>query len=55
MYICIDPRGKRYTVEDLPLFCKANELSYSAMVNLANNWQTEYKGWQCRYFLETER
>lgn len=50
VYACISPNGKTYITYDLPQFCSVEKLSYSAMVNCANAWITNHKGWKCEHF-----
>ncbi len=45
-YIVLNPQGEVYTITNLKSFCKAYELSYSAMLHLVNNRSYEHKGWK---------
>lgn len=48
-YHLIDPSGNKVTVTNLHSFCKAYELSESAMRRLVNDRAIQYKGWKNAY------
>ncbi len=49
-YICVDTNGKKHHTSDLTQFCLAYKLDYSAMVNVANGYVDNYKGWDCMHY-----
>jgi L-rhamnose mutarotase len=45
-YKVLNPQGDVYTITNLTAFCRAYDLSYSAMLHLVNGRSCEHKGWK---------
>ncbi len=53
-FIITSPSGEEYTVENLTVFCAANNLCRTTMSEVAHGEVYSHKGWLCRLIGETE-
>jgi hypothetical protein len=44
-YTFINPSGEKVVINDLPIFCKKNNLSYHSMIEVGNGNTIQHQGW----------